>query len=266
MFGGNALAEIRLGILPRLGAVELYLMFKPLAEYLTTEMGEKVSIVIPRDFDAFKEGVRSGNIDIGFANPLIYVQLRKKMALSPLVVASEQKGGTKFRGVIIVRNDSGINNIRDLRGKKCIFVDRDSAAGYLFPMMLLNKSGIDFRKDITILPFAKRHDNVALAVINRAADAGGMREDDLKEMKSKVDLSKIKIVGYTDFFPNWPFFASPRLAGEMVHKIKEALIKLKPHDSLAAKILAPARLVGFEPISDMDFEELRQAAQLVGAF
>ena len=122
-FNGNAEAEIRLGILPRLGAVELFMMFKPLAEYLTEATGEKVSIVIPRDFDAFKEGVRSGNMDIGFANPLIYVQLRQEMALSPLVVAAEQKGGTRFRGVIIVRTDSGIKTIRDLRGKKCIFED-----------------------------------------------------------------------------------------------------------------------------------------------
>lgn len=265
-FNGNAEAEIRLGILPRLGAVELFMMFKPLAGYLTEAAGEKVSIVIPRDFDAFKEGVRSGNMDIGFANPLIYVQLRKEMALSPLVVAAEQKGGTRFRGVIIVRTDSGIKTIRDLRGKKCIFADRDSAAGYLFPVMLLKKSGIDFRTDITILPFAKKHDNVVLAVLNRAADAGGMREDDLEKMKSRVDLSKIKVVGYTDFFPNWPLFAAPKSAKGTVLKIQEALIELKPNDPAAGKILAAARIAGFAPIADRDYDKLRQAAQPVGAF
>jgi ABC-type phosphate/phosphonate transport system substrate-binding protein len=59
--------------LPRLGAVELFVMFNPLAEYLTKETGKKVRIVIPKDFDAFKEAARAGNFDLGFTNSLIYV-------------------------------------------------------------------------------------------------------------------------------------------------------------------------------------------------
>jgi phosphonate transport system substrate-binding protein len=262
----EAAAEIKLGILPRLHAIELFTMFNPLAEYLTRETGEKVSIVIPKDFDAFKSAVKAGQLDAGFANSLIYVQLRRNVAIEPLAVASELKAGTRFRGIIITRADSGIKTLQDLRGRKLVFVERDSAGGYVFQMLLLKKAGFDIRKDFTLLPFAKKHDNVTKSVFNKVADAGGIREDDLEKMKGEVDLSKIKIVGYTDYFPNWPLFVSPALNRERAGKIQAALLKLKPNTSLSRAILGASMLAGFAPVSDREYDDLRLAVDLVGAW
>lgn len=266
MTPGSASAEIKLGILPRLGHVEMFGMFSPLAEYLTRETGEKVSIVIPKDFEAFKSAVKAGHIDLGFANPLIYVQVKEELSLEPLALAAEIKAGTKFRGIIIVRKDNGgMKKLQDLKGKKLVFVDKDSAAGYIFQMLLLRKSGFDIHKDFTIVPFAKKHGNVVQAVFNRAADGGGLREDDLEKMKDRVDLSQIRIIGYTDYYPNWPMFATGTLSKEMTAKIQSALLKLNPNHAMSAKVLQPAGLKGFAPVSDADYEQLRQAARLVGA-
>ena len=258
-------AEVRLGILPRLSAVELYDMFNPLALYLSKETGEKVSLVIPRDFEAFKAVARAGQIDVGFANPLIYVQLRKEMLLDPLALASEPKAGPRFRGVIIARKDSAIRSIRDLKGKRLLFVEKGSAAGYIFQMMALSSAGLDVKKDFITLPFAKKHDVVVKAVFNGAADAGGLREDDLEKQKGSLDLSQIRIVAYTDYYPNWPLFAAPTLRKEFAEKLRTALLKLKPGSSRARQVLGPAQLTGFVPVSDRDYDQLRQAAIAAGA-
>jgi phosphonate transport system substrate-binding protein len=263
---GVASAEIKFGILPRLSAVELNTMYSPLAEYLSKEVGEKVTLVIPKDFDAYKAVVANGQVDMGFSNSLVYVQLKKDMNIDTLAVSAEKKGGTKFRGIIIARKDGGIEKVQDLKGKKLIFVEKDSAAGYTFQMLLLTKAGIDVNKDFTMLPFAKKHDNVTMAVFNKAADAGGIREDDLDKMKDKVDLSQIKIVAYTDYFPNWPVYSTPKLNKATAAKIKAALINLKPGDPAAEKILDAAKLSGFAPITDKDYDLLRRAAKVVGAF
>jgi len=265
LLSSNAGAEIKLGVLPRLSAVEMYAMFNPLAEYLSKETGEKVSIVIPKDFNAFKAAVTAGQLDIAFANSLIYVQLRKDVHIEPLAVSAEQKAGKRFRGLVIARKDSGIDKLQDLKGKKLIFVDKDSAGGYVFQMLLLKKSGLDIQKDFTLLPFAKKHDNVVMAVFNKAADAGGVREDDLEKVKDKVDLSQIKIVGYTSYFPNWPMFAAPSLNKGVAAKVKAALLKLKQNDLKTVAVLGPAKLAGFAEVSDKDYDQLRQAAKLVGA-
>jgi len=261
----SASAEIKFGVLPRLSATELFSMYNPLAEYLTKETGEKVTLVIPKDFEAFKETVLAGQVDMAFANPLIYVQLKKSVNLDPVALSSEQKSGTRFRGIIIARKDGDISKVQDLRGKKLSFVDKDSAAGYIFQMLLLSKAGLDVHNDFTTLPFAKKHDNVTMAVFNKAADAGGIREDDLDKMKDKVDLSQIRIVGYTDYFPNWPVFTTPKMNKTVGAKVKAALLKLKPNDPQSEKILSAARLTGFAPVVDKDYDELRKAAKVAGA-
>jgi phosphonate transport system substrate-binding protein len=260
-----ASAEIKLAILPRLSILELYTMFKPLEDYLTKEVGEKVTVVTTKDFASYKEMIKSGQADIGFANPLIYIELKRDLDLEPLAVASEFKAGSKFRGIIIAKKDSGINKLQDLKGKKLIFVDKDSAAGYIFQILSLSKAGMDIHKDFITLPFAKKHDNVTIAVSIGTADAGGIREDDLEKMKDKVNLSQIKIVGYTDYFPNWPVFATAKLNKDAARKITTALLKLKPKSGQSEKVLGSAKLDGFAPIKDKDYDELRRAAKVAGA-
>jgi phosphate/phosphite/phosphonate ABC transporter binding protein len=262
---GTASAEIRLGLLPRLSATEMTTMFTPLAEYLSKETGEKVRLVIPKDFNAFKALVSSGQVDMGFTNPLVYVQLKKNDPSLDLLGLASEKSGTKFRGIIIVRKDSGIEKVSDLRGKKLIFVEEDSAGGHIFQMLTLSKAGLDVKKDFTKLPYAKKHTNVAMAVFNKAADAGGIREDDLEKMKEVVDLAQIKVVAYTDYYPNWPLFSTKSMNKAASEKVKAALLKLKPNSPEAQQVAGPAKITGFAPVVDKDYDLLRQAAKVAGA-
>jgi len=261
----GASAEIKFGVLPRLSAVEMHAMFNPLAEYLSKETGEKVTLIIPKDFDAYKAMVKDGQVDIGFANSLVYVEIKKGVNVDPLAVAVEKKAGTRFRGIVIVRKDSGFDSLSKLKGKKLIFVDKSSVV-YLTGMLLLSKRGMDVKKDFTTLPFAKKVDNVTMAVFNKAADAGVIREDDLEKMKDKVDLGQIKVLAYTEYSPNWPVFSMPKLSKDTTEKIRAALLKLKPNEAESEKILEAAKLTGFAPVSDKDYDSLRQAAKLVGEF
>jgi phosphonate transport system substrate-binding protein len=262
---GPAAAEIRLVTVPRLSAAELQAMFAPLTEYLTREVGEKVTLVVPKNFDGVTEAVKTGKADLGFVNPLIYIQMKKSINIEPLALSSEVKSGTRIRGIIIARKDSSINQLQDLKGKKFSFVEEDSPAGHIFQKLLLSRAGFDVKKDIVMLPYAKTHEGVVTAVFNKTADAGGVREEQLDKMKGSLDTTQLRIVGYTDYFPNWPVFSTPSLKKETVDKIRTALLKLKPNDPQNEKILGPVRLTGFIPVSDREYDDLRAAAKLVGA-
>jgi phosphonate transport system substrate-binding protein len=222
--------------------------------------------VIPKDFDAFKSAVRNGQIELGFSNSVVYIELKKEVPIELLAVSAEQKGGTRFRGIFLARKDSDINTIQDLKGKKLAFVDKDSAGGYVFQIMHLKKAGLEAPKDFTLLPFAKKHDNVVMAVFNKVADAGGIREDDLEKAKGKVDLTQMKIIAYTESYPNWPVFAAPSLKKDMADKVRAALLKLQLKNPKTATVLGPAKLAGFAPVSDRDYDKLRQAAKEAGLF
>jgi ABC-type phosphate/phosphonate transport system substrate-binding protein len=119
-------------------------------------------------------------------------------------------------------------------------------------------------RDFTRLPFAKKHDNVTMAVFPR----GGRRRfvNDLPKMNDKVDLSKIQIVAYTDYFPNWPLFASPAFSKDKARRVREALLKLKPGAADSAEVVGPAKLTGFVPVADKDYDKLRDAVKLAGVY
>ena len=55
------------------------------------------------------------------------------------------------------------------------------------------------------------------------------------------------------------------VGGQGQQKIKAALLKLKPNDPQSEKILGAARLTGFAPVADKDYDELRKAAKVAGA-
>lgn len=255
-----AAQEIRLGILPRLSPAELTTMFSPLAEYLSRQAGQKVTLVLLKDFAEFKQHVREGQLEIAFSNPLIYVELKRGLDLGPLAVATEKKGGAMFRGILITRQDSGIQSVADVKGRRLVFVDKDSLGGYLSQLLYLRKQGLEPTRDFKMLPFAKKHDNVTLAVLSRFADVGGIREDDLDKMTSKADLADIKVLAQTDMFPNWPLYALPRTSSAVREKIKAALLALDKGDA----VLEAAQLTGFAPITDREYDSVREAARAGG--
>jgi phosphonate transport system substrate-binding protein len=261
-----AAAEIKFGVLPRLSSAEMTTMFTPLVEYLSNELKEKVTLVIPADYEAFKVMLAKGELDIALSNPIIYIQLRKTQDLVPIALMAEAKGGTRFRGIIIARKDSNIEKIQDLKGKKLIFVDKNAAGGYIFQMSLLSKAHFDVKKDFITLPFAKKQDKVAIAVFTRSADAGGIREDDFGRMGDDVDLTQLKVIAFTDYYPNHTVVASPRMDGAKVEKIKAALFRLTLAGQKEEKVLNAAKIVGFGKVIDRDFDKLREAAKMAGAY
>jgi phosphate/phosphite/phosphonate ABC transporter binding protein len=254
--------EIRLGVLPRLSAAELQAMYGPLAAHLGQRLGRKVTVVVPKNFAAFEDALKKGEYELAFANPFVYVTARKDLDLTPLALAAERKGGERFRGVFIVRKDSGLQTLADLKGKPVIFVDEDSLAGYLAQALALKKAGIDPIDGVVRLPFGNKHDNVAMAVFNRAAAAGGIREDDLEKMAGKVDLAQLTVLARTDDFPNWPIFATPKLDPAVRDQVKAALLALAE----GSPELESAKLKRFAPVNDKDYDVVRDAARSVGRF
>ena len=262
---GSAYAETKIALLPRLPEAQMKKMFEPLAQYLEQKTGDKVTLVVPADFAAFKQTVASGQVDYAFSNPLVYVQLKKEgVAGDALVVASEKDSGTEFRGIMIARKDSPIAKLDQLKSKKLVFVDQDSAGGYIVQLLMLQKAGLKKDQDFTILPFAKKHSEVVKAVLEGKADAGGIRQGDLEKIKD-IDTSNIKTIATSEPIPNWPLYPTKSAKGDP-SKVRSALLALTPDAGLSLKIVGDAGLRGFVNATDQQFESMRAAGKIAGAF
>lgn len=256
-------AELKFGLLPRLTEKEMAEGFTPLAKYLEKELGVKVTLVIPKDFDSWTKDAKAGAYDIAYTNPYLYAVVKKDLKVAePLVIASEPEIGKQLYGTIIVKKDSPIKNIADLKGKTIAATDPGSAGAYLVQMLMLQKAKL--KKDDVKLIFEKKRDPVADAVLAGKADAGFVRDDDVEKLKAGAD--KFRKLGKSDPIPNWPIFTAKKMDPAMASKLKAALLKLKVGDLQSIKILAPARIDGFVPATDKDFNVVVDAGKAAGAY
>ena len=250
-------AEIKLGVLPTQPEQKLREMYTPLAQFIEKETGSKVTLVIPKNFDAYAKQAIAGDFDIGFANPNIYIDIKKAVPqVEPLAAVSG-----KLKGVFIVPAESPIKSIKELRGKKISFVDTGSAAGYVAQMLELKKVGIE-KKDITIT-FAGKPPKVAEAVRDGKADAGGMPTGVFKKLSY---ASMMRVIGNTVDLPHWPVHTTKKTDKDIASKVKAAVLKLKPMSADADRALKDANLAGFVPTADKDYEPMREAAKAAGVF
>ncbi len=254
--------ELRFGILPRLTIAEMEEGFAPLASYLSRELGVKVTLVVPKDFDTWRKDAAARKYDIVYTNPYLYVLLKRDVPETELLaIASEPGGlGPTIRGAIVVRKDSPIKSVADLRGKTVAATDAGSAGAYISQMLMLHRGGVK-KGDVNVI-FLKRRDPVADAVLKGKAAAGFIRHDDVARIAAGPD--NFRILAVSDPIPNWPIAISDKMDPAMAKRLRDAILRLRPGDLASVATLGPARIVGFVPVTDKEYDIMREAARALG--
>jgi phosphate/phosphite/phosphonate ABC transporter binding protein len=251
---------IKVAFLPLYSAITLYDRYEPLMRYLSRKTGREFKLVVPKDFDDFIEVVKAGTVDFSYQNPYVLSLIDKAVNIRPLVTTigddsaldARAAAGGRFRGVIIVRDDSPITSIEGLRRKKILITSYKSAGGYLSQRIYLLPRGIDTERDVTIID-AKRQENVILGVYRGEADAGFVRESALVVWKDAVDMKRIKVLARTSSLPNWPFALCRPTDPELVRNVTRLLTELDDKE-----VLESAKIRGFRRADKAEFEALRR--------
>ncbi|GAB6182983.1 phosphate/phosphite/phosphonate ABC transporter substrate-binding protein [Thermodesulfovibrio hydrogeniphilus] len=251
---------IKVAILPLYSPLTIYKRFDPLMRYLSAKTGYEFKLVIPKNFEEFMEIVSSGKVHFSYQNPYIFSLIYRKYPIRPIAITIGEDcttdegicGGEKFRGIIITRKDSNISKIEDLKGKKIMIVSPTSAGGYLSQKLYLEKKGFNLQRDFKLID-AKRQEKVLIGVYKGEADAGFIRESALIVWSDEVDLSKIKILDYGEYLPNWPFAVVNNKNQELTEKVKKLITsdEVKP-------LLKKANTKAFKEATDEDFSILKR--------
>ena len=244
-----------LSMLPRYGRETVAGMIGPLNNYLTKKTGLSLKTVFTTDFAEYENRLRNGEIDIGFENPVVYVKVSRTHEV--LTMALKGKNGDKFRGVIIVRPDSGIKSISDLRHKKIMIASETAAGGYISQKITLHENGIEVEKDCEVIIAAEnKHENVVISVYLGDVDAGFVRRSSLTIVEKYIRTGTIKILAECAWLPNWAFSVKRSIPEEKKKAIKKALLDLKKNDS----ILKALKINGFRAATDKEYDPVRQAS------
>lgn len=255
LFAASARAEdvYKLSMLPRFFPKKIESMINPLAGYLSELDGINVKAVLAKNFEEYESQLKSGDIEIGYENPVVYVNVSG--AHEVLAMAVKGAEGDKFRGIIITRPDSDITSLDDLRHKKIMIVGRTSAGGFLSQKLTLSENGLEEGKDYEIeVASDNKQENVIISVSIGDVDAGFIRESAIHAADKYIPPGSVKPMAECAWLPNWALSVKRSLPEKQKKAIKAALIGLKDD----APVLKSLGLRGFRAADDSQYDVMRK--------
>lgn len=253
---------ITMGFVPMKDGDQLIESVQPLAELLSEELGIKVEAFTATNYVGVVEGLGSGQVDFGFIPPFAYLLANKESNAKVILTALNNKLESNYRSQFIVRNDSGIENFSDIKGKTVAFVDPSSTSGYLFPGAHLIAEGIDIEKDIDYI-YSGGHDKSLQLLLNGDVDVATTFVDVRTRYEDDFPgaTEVTNILGYTDYIPNISVTVKGDMDRELQEKIGKALLKIADTEKGAPILQELFNIYGFVEATDGDYNVIRETAE-----
>lgn len=249
---------LKVALLPDENASEIIKRNQPLQDYLERTLDKKIELIVTTDYSSMIEAMRFGRIDIAYFGPLSYVLAKSKSNIEPFAAVVEH-GKATYRSILIANANAGVSALADIKGKKMVFGDRASTSSHLIPKTMLAQVGLIADRDYQ-QHFVGAHDAVAVNVANGNADAGGLSEviwTSLVERKL-VDPGKVKVLGYSQDYPQYPWTMQSSLKPGLKNKIRNAFLTLKD-----PAVLKNFKAEGFAPVTDKDYDVIRKMGKIL---
>ena len=266
------LKELNVQFVPSTQADTIQAKAKPLQKLLKKELGIPVHVTISTDYNTVVEAMGSGKVDMGFLPPDPYVQAHKQYGAK--VILQSQRYGINdkkndgsdtdklvdyYRALVVVKKDSGIKNVKDLKGKKIAVQNPTSDAGYIFPVVDLKKKGMNVVKNSDLVT-VKGHDQGVISVVNGDTDAAFVFDDARNLVKEdNPDVFKdTRVLKYTTKIPNDTITLRKGVSKADSKTIQKAMIKVSKTDKGKKVMKDVYSWAGVTKSKDSNFDTVRK--------
>jgi phosphonate transport system substrate-binding protein len=235
----------------------------PWMEYLSQQLGVKVTLRIASDYAAVIEGQRAGTIHIGDYGPSSYVRAHTVTNGGVEAFASMRAvdGSTGYFSVAYAKASNPGTKLEDFKGKNLCLVDPNSASGNNVPLYMFSKMNIEPDKFFAKVVNAGSHENAVMAVQQGTCDVAfnwWNSEDDsnLTRMANKgmVKVADFKIVARSEKIPGSPYAYLASLPAELKTAIRNAFFDSPTKGKAAFDRLSDGKSPGFAPAAHGDYQ------------
>ncbi|NRA88343.1 MAG: phosphate/phosphite/phosphonate ABC transporter substrate-binding protein [Rhizobiales bacterium] len=197
--------------------------FADFQKYMSKITGKKVVYYTVHSNAAEVEAMRSGRLHIaGFSTgPTGYAV--NLAGYVPLAVKGTEAGFQGYNLIAIVKKDSTIKVMADLKGKLVAHTSASSNSGNLAPRALFPAEGIIPDTDYKV-KYSGKHDQSIMGVASGDYDAAPVASDVFKRMVAgkRIDADNFRTIYTSPRFPTSSFGYAHNLHPDLVKKIRHA--------------------------------------------
>lgn len=225
----------------------------PLTGYLSKKLNRPVILVLSSNMKDAVDKVAKGEVDLAYLTPVAYIQSHEQ-GNTRLIAKTITNKKASFQLMIVVRDDSSIQDVKDLEGKSFAFGDKGALlqrAVVVGAKMPLEKFGS--------YKFLGTYDNIVRGVLNRDYDAGILKDTKAFKWEDKG----IRILYSSPDLPPYNITASGHLDDQVVKQLRDAFLGLdatQPEQRVVIKTLSE-KYDGFSIATDEEYDVIRKLTQ-----
>jgi phosphonate transport system substrate-binding protein len=262
----SSAATVTIGLIPEQNIFRQMDRYEPLANYISKKLGIKIRLkVLPRYGNIIDNFVSEG-MDGAFFGSFTYALAHARLGVEVLARPVDTEGRSTYHGLILVRKDSLIRTIDDMRGKRFAFVDKATTAGYLLPLAYFKKYGIaDYRSYLKEVYFAGTHEGVIDDVLNKKADIGAAKNTVFDKLAAADERIKkdLLVLDQSPEVPENGLAVRKGLDDPLKKMLKEVLLNMQ-NDPEGKNVLNKFGAQRFIETTDKDYGPVIAYAREIG--
>lgn len=212
--------------------------YQPLADYIASHLGQfgiaVGEVKVAPDQDTMIKWLKDGTVDLFFSSPYS-AMLMNDQAGAPIILRCWKSGVAEYKSLILVRKDSGIQSLADLKGHVIAFDAPFSTTAYMLPLAYIIQDGLKptqvdgadagVPSDEVGYVFAQGQDNVTAWLVTGKVSAGAFSDQDIKEVPADV-MDQLTVLVETETLPRYLALARPGMDQAQLEAIKALLVGL----------------------------------------
>lgn len=243
--------EYIVGIHPLHNPERLFEVYGPIVAYIEANIpGSHFKLEASRNYEEFDKKLDGGHFDFAMPNPYQTVRSLKH----GYSVFGKMGDDENFRGIILVRKDSGIKKVTDLKGKKVSYPAATALAATMMPQYYLHTHGIDVNRDIENLYVGSQESSI-MNVLRGHVAAGATWPVPWKTFVQEHpdQAAELEIKWQTETLPNNGWVVRKDVPPELAAKFSALLFGLNTHEQGRA-LLARLPISKFEAATDQTYQ------------
>jgi phosphonate transport system substrate-binding protein len=228
--------------------------YQPLIDHLNENIIDADFVLeSSRDYQAYERKFRARTPAFLLPNPWHTLEAIK-MGYRVIAMAGDAED---FKGIFIVRKDSGIQTPSELKGKVVSYPSHTALAACIMPQYFLYRNGLDINKDIENVYVGSQESSIMNAYLGKSAVGATWPPPwRLFQMDHPAEAAQLKLIWETPPLMNNSVMARDDTAQELRDKVLALLLTLDETPKGRA-ILTGMSTARFHAADDVSYDKVR---------